>query len=94
MGQRNKAEVGGDTRNITLAGSMSEMGMFQQLGFPLIRSYDRPIIFLVEQKQIRRLWFWFWVLVVAVVWFWPGFGTRAIKTVSSPAQPPASSPAK
>ena len=29
-----------------------------------------------------------------VVWFWPGFGTRAIKIVSPPAQPPASSPAK
>jgi len=35
--------------------------MFQQLGFPLIRPDDRPIIFLVEQKQIPRLWFWFWV---------------------------------
>jgi hypothetical protein len=26
MGQRNETEVGGDTRNITLAGSMSEWG--------------------------------------------------------------------
>jgi hypothetical protein len=31
MGQRNEAEVGGDTRNITLAGSMSEIAIFRQL---------------------------------------------------------------
>ena len=31
MGQRNEAEVGGDTRDITFAGSMSVIAMFQQL---------------------------------------------------------------
>jgi len=31
MGQRNEAEVGGDTRDIRLAGSMSVMAMLQQL---------------------------------------------------------------
>jgi len=30
MGQRNEAEVGGDTRNITLAGPMSEMGILRE----------------------------------------------------------------
>ena len=30
MGQRNEAEVGGDTRDIRLAGSMSVMGMLRQ----------------------------------------------------------------
>ena len=29
MGQRNEAEVGGDTRNITLAGATSEIEMFR-----------------------------------------------------------------
>jgi hypothetical protein len=32
MGQRNEAEVGGDTRDITFAGSMSIMAIFQQSG--------------------------------------------------------------
>lgn len=31
MGQRNEAEVGGDTRDITLAGSMSDMAIYRQL---------------------------------------------------------------
>jgi hypothetical protein len=37
MGQRNEAKVGGDTRNITLAGSMSEMGIFHQQSVNLAR---------------------------------------------------------
>ena len=43
MGQRNEAEVGGDTRNITLAGATSEMGMFRQRpAIDLVRTHALP----------------------------------------------------
>lgn len=46
----------------------------------------------VEYRQMRRLWFWFWILIIAVAfWFWPGFGTRLVELLPSPANPAASS---
>jgi len=74
---------------------MSEIAMFQQPRFTLIRAEDRSDNLLVEQKQMSRSQFWLWVLVVAVAsLFWPWTPRVILRGGSPSSSTPTSLPAQ